>query len=121
MNDRIAWVFLVLGTFAIVSLAMATWLVLSGNAMAHEAPSGWKYDQGCCSGQDCRQAEDGEVTQDGNGYHYNGQLIRFDDKRIKNSGDHHFHVCEWPEGGDMSTEARGRMSVHCLYVPQPGV
>ncbi|HEU0310668.1 MAG TPA: hypothetical protein VFR36_05570 [Sphingomicrobium sp.] len=101
--------------------ALVGGLAYCSPALSHEAPSGWAYDQGCCSARDCRQAEDGEVTQERDGYHYNGQLIHFDDKRIKNSGDHHFHVCEWPEGGDMSVEARGRMSVHCLYVPQPGV
>ena len=109
-NLRIAVAALLIGLFA-----------GQREAGAHDAPEGWAYDQGCCSGQDCRHVEDDTVTREADGYHYNGQIIRFDDSRIKNSKDRYYHVCEWPEGGDMSVEAGGRMSVHCLYVPQPGV
>ena len=93
-----------------------------GQASAHDAPTGWAYDNYCCGGQDCQsiRIEQVEITPEGhlvtipNGQHMTARrdhkkLFRYDE--VRRSGDEHFHACILPN----SQEFR------CLYVPEMGV
>jgi len=81
-------------------------------ATAHEAPLGWSYPWACCSNDDCRQAADREVRETSEGYRVTstGEVVEYGNKRIKDSPDGLFHVCQ--QGGDFD---KGR--VLCLFVP----
>ena len=87
-------------------------------ARAHDAlptaaqPNGWTYPWGCCSNQDCRQAATSEVRETPTGYQLatTGEVVGYQDKRIKESPSGDFHVCQ--QGGDFD---KGR--VLCLFAP----
>jgi hypothetical protein len=109
---------------AILTLALATC------ALAHEAPSGWRYDGDCCSSLDCAELPPGAVTLEGSaGYRVRlapgqhpmapagGEWLVPHDRRmtshsaapaIRPSGDEHYHGCIL--GG----------ALRCLYVPHGG-
>lgn len=80
-------------------------------ASAHEAPTGWSYDQACCSNRDC-QPEHGEVRATDNGWLVTstGETVPYDDHRIKTSRDGDFHRCQ----------VASRETLRCLYVPPQG-
>jgi PAS domain-containing protein len=90
-------------------------------AAAHQAPSGWSYDNWCCGGQDCQPipAENVSVTRDGflvsipEGSHMTARramtkLFGYDE--VQESGDGEYHACVLPT----SQEFR------CLYAPRLG-
>lgn len=91
-------------------------------ALPHDAmptaaqPKGWSYPYSCCSGIDCREVKAGEkgiVEETTRGYviKTTGELIPFNDKRIKPSPDGEFHWCS--HGG------RDTGGTICLFVPPP--
>lgn len=81
-------------------------------ARPHQAPTGWSYPANCCSQRDCRQARDREVREDPNGYVLatTGEVVPYGDRRIKESPDGLFHVCQ--QAGDFD---KGR--ILCLFAP----
>jgi hypothetical protein len=83
-------------------------LILQNSAAAHS----W-YDGACCNENDCRQTTFGEVERTEGGWLFvpTGELIPFDDKRIKHSLDPLIHVCL--RGRNMN----GVQTVRCLYIP----
>lgn len=88
---------------AVISVSMTA-------AGAHEAPAGWNYDSSCCSNFDCRQVSDGTVKETAEGYQLpTGEVISYDDARIKPSKDEFFHWCTVAGANDSRTI--------CLYVP----
>jgi hypothetical protein len=72
--------------------------------LAHNAPSGWAYDAFCCGGQDCAPVS-GVVATD-RGWLVGGELLLYNDPRVRFSQDGGFHLCRSAKG------------THCLYVPQ---
>ena len=93
-------------------------LLLAANiaARAHDAPSGWTYPLSCCSNQDCRQANDGEVKEENGGFTLmsTGETVPYGDSRIRISPDGLFHVCQPPTGPKAG-------SIICLFAPPGGV
>ncbi len=98
------------------------WLSYNFPAFAHDAvptaakPQGWSYPFSCGSGMDCREVKAGEkgiVQETERGYviKTTGEIIPFNDKRIKNSPDGEFHWCS--HGG------RDTGGTICLFVPPP--
>jgi hypothetical protein len=70
------------------------------------------YDLECCSDRDCGPVATDEVMVTPSGYRIarNGEIIAFDDKRLRPSPDGRFHICQVP-GKPGST-------LLCLYVPE---
>lgn len=77
-------------------------------------PLGWKYPYSCCSDRDCKQAQ-GDVKETANGYRIvaTGEIVPYGDRRIKDSPDGMFHVCQ--QAGDFD---KGR--ILCLFIPPRG-
>jgi hypothetical protein len=84
---------------------------------AHEAtptaakPNGWAYPLSCCSNFDCKQAT-GNVSERPEGFVIveTGEVVGYQDKRIRQSPDGEFHWCAHQSGVDA-----GRTI--CLFVP----
>ncbi|NKC33483.1 hypothetical protein [Falsiroseomonas selenitidurans] len=101
-------------------------LVASLPAAAHQAPSGWDYDQDCCHTRDCAPVPDGAVAEVAGGYRVRvmpgshpmlppgappvDAFVPHGDRRIRVSGDEDRHAC-LSRGG----------AVLCVYVPPGGV
>src|SRR4051812_9924123 len=68
------------------------------------------YSAECCNENDCHPVEARAVTSELDGYHYKNYVIWYDDKRVKDSPDGQYHVCE----GVYPYSNR----VFCLYVPK---
>lgn len=88
---------------------MCLLLALCGRqAGAHNAPSGWQYDQWCCNASDCQQLAEGDVVERDGGWWIISRQVHipysFPEKRA--SGDQHFHYCEYPRGVS-----------RCFYIP----
>lgn len=91
---------------------------LGTGAWAHEArtvagqPLGWKYSYACCSDKDCRPVAAGEIRETPEGYLLikTGEVVGYQDKRVKESPDGTFHVCQ--VAGDFEA---GR--ILCIYAP----
>jgi hypothetical protein len=85
-------------------------------AAAHDAPSGWQYENSCCSNRDCRELSASEIGEVWNGYHIKistqGEIVPYRSPKIKDSPDGHFHWCS--HGG---LNSGGTI---CLYVPPRG-
>lgn len=99
-------------TFELMKILLAVAVVILSTAVfAHDAPTGWTYGWECCSGVDCQQAADADVQETKDGYlmTITGELVAYDDKRIKKSKDEFFHECT--VGGDKKAR------LICLYVP----
>lgn len=94
-----------------VSRLLAILMLVSTGAQAHQAPTGWSYDAGCCSNKDCREIADSDIEETPQGYlvKFIDELILYTDVRIHQSKDEHFHWCE-----NSSKKTR------CLYVPNRG-
>jgi hypothetical protein len=106
-----------------VRAALALLLLLCAPAAAHRAPSGWEYDQACCSDLDCAPVPESAVVEATGGYIVRlvpGQhpmvraplaaFLAHGDSRIRVSGDEHRHAC---------VSGSGRLL--CIYVPPGGV
>lgn len=97
--SRIA--FVLIGSFLMAIILMASVI-----ATAHEAPTGWKYDQSCCSDQDCgivkdvKYNDDGTMevtgTVEGKDYTVHVDLAEMHQNsawKIKPSKDEYMHIC----------------------------
>ena len=84
-------------------------------ASAHEAPSGFRYDGYCCSDQDCRPADEGEIVSVSGGWHVvpSNLYVPLNDHRIHRSPDGRFHICNVTAGDRKS-------AFWCLYIPDFG-
>jgi hypothetical protein len=91
---------------------LAAALLLSAPAFAHQAPFGWQYDVECCSITNCWQEKGEAIKETPNGYRVvvTGELIPYNDKRIKHSKDQFFHRCT-ASGFPLIGETI------CLYIP----
>jgi len=90
-------------------------LIAADAAFAHEAPTGWVYGWECCSSGDCYQAAPTDVRETPQGYQLStGEVIGYQDKRIKRSKDEYYHECK-PQG-----DPKALRSI-CLYVPDRGL
>lgn len=93
---------------------------LGTGAWAHEAqptaakPQGWAYPLSCCSNFDCKQAT-GNVSERPEGFVIaeTGEVVGYQDKRIRHSPDGEVHICAHQSGIDA-----GR--VICLFIPPKG-
>ena len=90
-------------------------------ARAHEAtntagqPLGWRYSALCCSDRDCKPVPASGIRETPNGYalQSTGEVVPYQDRRVKESPDGTFHVCQ--QAGDFD---HGR--VLCIYAPGRG-
>ena len=96
-------------------LLISLLLLSTASVEAHDAPTGWQYGQECCSGMDCFQDKDNNVRIAYDGYHImnTGEIIPFNDKRIKHSQDEYYHRCT--HFGKPDTK------LICLYIPNQGM
>lgn len=78
-------------------------------------PLGWKYPWMCCSGMDCEEVGDSAVEERPEGYviKRTGEVVAYNDKRIKESPDGKFHWCAHRQGADAGHTI-------CLFVPPKG-
>lgn len=94
---------------ALLALAIATCMVAP--ARAHDAPAGWSYSPHCCSNKDCAMETAAVVATDkGWLVTATGEVVRYDDNRVKQSQDGAFHRCQ----------VRNVTRLRCLYVPPMG-
>lgn len=104
--------------WVVLAIAGAFFVLLLGIAMAHEARTvagqtlGWKYSYACCSDKDCKPVAAGEIRETPEGYLLikTGELVGYQDPRVKESPDGTFHVCQ--VAGDFEA---GR--ILCIYAP----
>ncbi|KQU77731.1 hypothetical protein ASD12_18195 [Mesorhizobium sp. Root102] len=104
-----------IGTLAVSGLLAG--LVLAGThgrAWPHDAPTGWAYPIGCCSGIDCREVNDADIVEGARGYEIRktGELIPMTDPKVRQSPDGRFHWC--------SVQGRDDSRTLCLFVPGRG-
>jgi hypothetical protein len=80
-------------------------------AGAHEAPKGWSYPFACCSGYDCREVASKAISERPEGYviQATGEVVTYNDKRVRKSPDGEFHWCSVAGASDSRTI--------CLFVP----
>lgn len=92
---------------AFIIAAVATLLIIAGQAKAH----GW-YDGECCDEEDCRQTTLGEVELRDNGWFVVPLkvIVPFSDDRIRHSLDPLIHICLIPGN---------KPRLRCLYIPDP--
>jgi hypothetical protein len=96
-------------------LTIATsWATIPGTvltASAHDAPKGWTYPFACCSGYDCREVAFRAISEEPEGYviKRTGEIVTYNDKRLRNSPDGRFHWCSVAGADDTKTI--------CLFVP----
>lgn len=111
----------------LLAMSAAVFLLLGLPAQAHEAPSGWRYDEACCSGFDCAPVPDEAVREAPGGFSVVIQpgehpmlrpghepmaiFVPHGDPRIRPSGDGQKHACISMGGGYL----------YCLYLPPGGV
>lgn len=97
---------------ALLATAFVWWAILTWRLEAHEAPAGWAYPLSCCSNFDCRRVANGAVSERPEGYVIpgTGEIVGYQDKRIRQSPDGEFHWCAHQSGIDA-----GRTI--CLFVP----
>jgi len=88
-------------------------LILAGTfaAGAHDAPKGWSYPFACCSGFDCREVASKAIAERPEGYviQGTGEVVTYNDKRVRKSPDGEFHWCSVAGANDTRTI--------CLFVP----
>jgi hypothetical protein len=109
-DARLTWVVMVF-----LLIAAAVCLLYPWPADSHEAPTGWKYPWACCSNMDCRATKAGEVTERPEGYRIEstGEIVAYQDKRVKDSPDGMTHWCAHQAGIDAGQTI-------CLFVPPKG-
>jgi hypothetical protein len=114
-----AFVWAVIAALAAVAACsiVAGGILSTWPADAHEAqptaakPQGWAYPLSCCSNFDCKQVANGSVKERPEGYEIStGEIVGYQDKRIRHSPDGEFHWCAHQSGVDA-----GRTI--CLFVP----
>jgi len=100
----------------VVAIA-CSWGAGLGAAFGHDAlptaakPEGWSYPFACCSGYDCRMVPQTSISERPDGYVIDrtGEVVGYQDARLKNSPDGEYHWCS-VAGSD-----NGRTI--CLFVP----
>jgi hypothetical protein len=94
-------------------IATAT-LLLSREARAHEAPTGWSFDPLCCSNRDCGEVPADWISEGPAGVTVKptGELLSYTDKRVKQSKDERTYWCRPP--GDPNPKTI------CIYLPPKG-
>lgn len=115
-----------------IIMGMVLGMLWVKSGYGHDAPSGWEYDQHCCSGHDCAQIDRATVTTSATGYTVSLQPehhhilraplvehIPFGSTKIKISRDEHFHACVLHPHGGFEMGSSGPY-VRCLYVPPQG-
>lgn len=83
----------------------------TGEAGAHEAPMsvkqplGWSYPFSCCSLTDCRPVPDSAIAETPEGYviRRTGEVIPYNDTRVKDSPDGSLHWCSVAGADDSRT------------------
>lgn len=100
---------LALGVMVLGILAMSV-----SDGFPHEAPTGWSYPLGCCSGIDCREVPDADIIEGARGYEIRKthELIPMTDPKVKQSPDGKFHLCSVGGLDDGRTI--------CLFAPSRG-
>lgn len=90
---------------------VAVLIMAASPALAHDAPSGWPYPSACCSEIDCYPIEGSDIEAGGQGYiiKATGEVIAYWSRKIRPSGDGHYHRCS--HQGDRQ---RGTI---CLFLP----
>ena len=90
-------------------------LGLHGQVSAHDAPTRWKYPWACCSNMDCQQVQSSAVIEKPQGYviKSTGEVVGYQDRRIKDSPDGEYHWCAHQAGLDAGQTI-------CLFVPPKG-
>lgn len=91
--------------------------LLVAGAAAHDAiptaakPKGWAYPFSCCSGYDCREVPEAAISERPEGYviEGTGEIVAYQDQRLKDSPDGEFHWCSVAGANDGRTI--------CLFVP----
>ena len=80
-------------------------------APAHDAPTGWSYPFKCCSGVDCRPVSEKSISERPEGYviQSSGEVVAYQDTRVKDSPDGEYHWCSLQGADDSRTI--------CLFVP----
>lgn len=118
---------LLLSTAALagIPIGLAAAYLLVQPAWPHDAiptaaqPKGWPYPYACCSGLDCRQVGRApshiKITERPEGYVISstGEVVGYQDTRIRQSPDGEFHWCSVAGGDDSRTI--------CLFVPPRGM
>ena len=92
-------------------------LLTASYARAHDAlptaaqPLGWSYPFSYCSGYDCREIASKAISERPEGYviQGTGEVVTYNDKRIRHSPDGEFHWCSVAGANDGRTI--------CLFVP----
>jgi hypothetical protein len=90
---------------------MLALLALAVPASAHDAPKGWAYPFSCCSGYDCREVGKRAISERPEGYVIvgTGEIVGYQDKRLRESPDGEYHWCSVAGANDGRTI--------CLFVP----
>ena len=98
--------------FACAALAAMSGSLFASAAGAHEAPTGWKYPWSCCSNLDCKSVQSSAVKERPEGYviQSTGEVVAYNDKRVRNSPDGEYHWCAHQAGLDAGQTI-------CLFVP----
>ena len=107
----------------LAALALSAPIVVASTGLVypHDAPPsrmqplGWSYGWDCCSATDCSQMQQGEIEEGPNGYvvKRTGEVIPYNDKRIRQSKDEFFHRCAPGANFDAPKSL-------CLYTPGRG-
>lgn len=128
MTNPTRFLFVLLSAIATAAAAALILAITWGDARAHEAASGMRYDGACCNGDamglsgDCQQIPETSVREIPGGFEI---TLRPGDHRLvtklhvftiqhsktRKSTDGRFHACLWP------TEDQ----LQCFYAPPPGV
>ncbi len=96
--------------YSCLAIAIAGLLLWVGLAYGHQAPTGWRYPFSCCSGMDCRPVPEKAISEQADGYHVpSGEVVGYQDTRLKDSPDGQYHWCSVAGADDGRTI--------CLYVP----
>ena len=107
-------------TLSIIASAVVSCVLVVGAtapSAAHDAkptaakPNGWKYPFSCCSGYDCREVPQAAISERPEGYviEGTGEVVAYQDRRLKDSPDGEFHWCSVAGKNDGKTI--------CLFVP----
>lgn len=116
---EIVWIALAAALAALMVIGFLAW---TGQASAHESPTGQVYDAWCCNGKDCQTIPTDSVTiNDAGEYeitlrpgdHPMVTKVSVHTKAImetRPSDDGYFHACLWPDEN----------TLRCLYAPPLG-
>ena len=109
--------------FWIAAAGLMWWVIFAtaGLVYAHEAlptaakPEGWSYPWSCCSGYDCRAVPQTAISERPEGYVIKGtgEVVGYQDIRLKQSPDGEYHWCSVAGASDGRTI--------CLFVPPKGM